>query len=371
MKTRVIKVRSEQEVASAAAAGARALKAGKLVGFATETVYGLAAEAAIPQAMKRLRELKSRPARPFSVHVGRAEEAQRYVSSVPSRAARLMSRAWPGPVTLLLPTGGKLADGKLQAAGLGDVLCWHGMIGLRCPEPAVARAMLSAVEMPVVAPSANPAGRKPPRDAEGVLKYLDGRIELLIDSGPTRYGKASTVVKFTDGHWRVVRPGALAAADIRRMIRRTIVFVCTGNTCRSAMAAGIAKTLLARREGMPPAKLARADFEVISAGLWAADGMAATPEAVRAAGLVGADISAHRSRRLTKDLIKTADLIFCMTEDHVAAVCRMVPAAADKARRLDGRANIPDPIGGGINVYRRTAERIGRLIADCMDRGLL
>lgn len=347
------------------------MRVGKLVGFATETVYGLAAVASIPQAMERLRELKARPKRPFTVHVAGAKDAERYVCRVPARAVRLMAKAWPGPVTVVLPTGGKLADRKLQAAGLHEVLCWRGKIGLRCPEPAIARVMLSAVEDPVVAPSANPAGRRPPRDADGVLKYLDGRIDLLIDSGPTRYGKSSTVVNFTDDRWRVVRPGALAAADVRRMIKRTVVFVCTGNTCRSAMAAGIAKTLLAERADLPVAKLARADFEVVSAGLWAAAGLAATPEAVRAARLAGADISGHRSQKLTKELIDSADLVFCMTGEHVGAVRRMAPDAAGRVRRLDGQVNIPDPIGAGADVYRKTAERIKRLILDCMDKELL
>ena len=169
MKTRIVKARSEDDIAAAAATGASALAEGKLVAFPTETVYGLAAAATIPEAMARLRELKNRPDLPFTVHVASAEDVGRYVADVPDQAARLIAKAWPGPVTLLLPVGDRLADEKLHAAGMSERLCWEGAIGLRCPVPAVSRQMLAATAEPVVAPSANPAGLPAPTNPAGVL----------------------------------------------------------------------------------------------------------------------------------------------------------------------------------------------------------
>ncbi len=371
MSTRVIEVTGEKDVSAAARQAAKALREGQLVGFATETVYGIAAMATIAETMERLRELKSRPKRPFSVHVGKPGDARRYVKLVPDSARRLMNKAWPGPVTLLVPTGGRLADAKLRRrAGLYDRLCAKGIIGLRCPDEPLARAMLGQVSLPVVAPSANLTGGPSPCTAEDVLAALDGRIDLLIDSGPTRYGMDSTIVRCDESGWRVVREGVWDAAAIRRMWERTLLFVCTGNTCRSPVAEGLAKKLLAERLDCEVRQLPHRGVKVLSAGAFGLNGARATPAAVRAADELGADISKHHSRILTRELIKEADVVFCMTDSHIAEVVRLVPDAAEKVRKLDARGDVADPIGGGPVVYRRTARRIERAIRTALSKGL-
>jgi protein-tyrosine phosphatase len=109
--------------------------------------------------------------------------------------------------------------------------------------------MLSAVDSPVVAPSANLAGEPSPRSADEVLGTLEGKIDLLIDSGPTQYGIDSTIVAIDDAGWRIVRKGVYDQRTIKKFLRRKFLFVCTGNTCRSPLAAGLAKKLLADRLG--------------------------------------------------------------------------------------------------------------------------
>jgi protein-tyrosine phosphatase len=363
------------EVAEAASQGARVLASGGLVGFATETVYGIAALATDQKAMERLRELKSRPDRPFSVHLGSGADARLYVKDISPAAARMMRRGWPGPLTLVLPLGGKLADAALQRAKLYDELSDHDMIGLRCPDEPVAAAMLSAVKGPVVAPSANLAGKPSPRRADDVLDAFADRLDLLIDSGPTRYGKDSTIVSMTpqadyaDG-WSIVRKGVLDERAIRQLLRQRILFVCSGNTCRSPLAAGLARRLLADRVG-GVGELRKHGLEVGSAGLYAMSGAKASPEAVAAADRYGADISRHRSRPLTAELIDEADLVLCMTEMHVVEARRLAPLSADKICRLDSRGDIPDPIGGGPGVYMKTAERLERVLKTLTEEGIL
>ena len=347
MRTRVVKPKSPAEIASAAAQGAEVLRQGGLVGFPTETVYGVAAAADVPAGMERLRDLKDRPDRPFSVHLPGPGEVGRYVRSAPPAAERLIRRAWPGPVTLVLPTGGRLAEAALQKAGVYEVLCHDGFIGLRCPDEPAASAMLARAGGPVVAASANLKGRPSPRNGQEALAALDGRIELMIDTGPTRHRGDSTIVQVDAGGWKVLRAGAYDEAAVRAMAAMHLLFVCTGNTCRSPMAAGLAAVITAG-----------ADVTFDSAGLAALAGEPASPNAVQAAAELGGDIRNHAGQIVTPQLIHRADMIFCMTARHAAEIGRMDPGARGRVKLLDGERDIPDPFGGSIEEYRTTARRI-------------
>ena len=374
MPTEVIKVDRDiaADVAAGAHRGALALKKGKLVCFATETVYGIAAMATCDEAMDRLRELKDRPTRPFSLHLGSPGEVRHYVRGLSDEARLIISRSWPGPVTLIVPAGGQLADKRLRRReGLYERLCFEDMIGLRCPDEPVAQTMLAGAAMPVVACSANLAGRPSPRFAGEVLAALDGRIDLLIDSGPARCGADSTIVRCDKSGWDVLREGVYDRRGIARMLRRTYLFVCTGNTCRSPMAAGLARKALAERLGCTVGQLARKGVKVLSAGTFACDGARAADNAVKTAQMMGADISRHRSRNLTRELIKEADVVFCMTDSHVAEAGRVAPDEVRKIRRLDPQGNVPDPVGGGLDIYAAAATRIEQALQGALDKGPL
>jgi tRNA A37 threonylcarbamoyladenosine synthetase subunit TsaC/SUA5/YrdC len=394
MKTNVLKPKTVEDASRVAREAAAAVQAGKLVGFATETVYGIAALATNADTMARLRELKARPERPFSVHVARPEDVFLYVAKdhVSDLARRLIRKAMPGPITLLLPVGAKSAGVTLNDASIYERLValskgvpkgrsnpqsairnpqLPGVIGIRCPDQSLSQEMLAAIDGPVVAPSANLAGRPSPRTASDVLEELDGKIDLLIDSGPTRYGKDSTIIDFSAEPWKVVREGVYDARTIRRFMARTYLFICTGNTCRSPMAAGLAREMLAARLGTTASKLPQQGVHVISAGIYGGDGAPATPEAVFAAGELGADISGHRSQKLTNQLICDADMVFCMTDFHVEQVLAVEPNARDKVVRLSDEGEIADPIGGGRGIYQRTARQIQAALRQRIEEGLL
>jgi tRNA A37 threonylcarbamoyladenosine synthetase subunit TsaC/SUA5/YrdC len=387
MKTNVLKPKTVSDASRIAREAAGAVQAGKLVGFATETVYGIAALATNADTMARLRELKARPERPFSVHVGKPDDVFLYVAKdrVNEVACRLIHKAMPGPTTLLLPVDAKSAGPLLRDPAIyerlvavskvgskgGDNPQLSGVIGIRCPDQPLAQEMLSAIEGPVVAPSANLAGQPSPRTASDVLESLEGKIDLLIDNGPTRYGKDSTIIDFSAEPWKIVREGVYDGRTIRRFLVRTYLFVCTGNTCRSPMAAGLAREMLAARLGVAAAKLPLHGIHVMSAGLYAGDGVPATSEAVFAAGELGADISGHLSQKLTSQLIRDADMVFCMTDFHVEQVLALEPKARDKVVRLSDEGEIADPIGGGREIYRRTARQIQAALRRRIEEGLI
>jgi len=174
------------------AEAAQILRGGGLVAFPTETVYGLGADATNPAAIERLNRVKGRsPDKPYSLHIHAPDQVGAFVPSVPPLAATLMARFWPGPLTIVLPG----ADGKT--------------VGFRLPDHPIARAFLKACGVPVVAPSANRSGSPPPTDANEVLEALDGSVDCLLDGGPTRLGRESTVVEVRDGRVEIRREGAI------------------------------------------------------------------------------------------------------------------------------------------------------------------
>ncbi len=363
MRPEVIQPRSLEEQAAAARKMAEALLGGKVVILPTETVYGVAARVTDEQAMERLRQLKGRPtgAKPFSVHIGRKEDAARYVNRMVPTAERLIRKGWPGPLALVLPVEDPAATpiGQTVPAGLLAEMFFDGTIGLRCPDDPVTTRALADVAQPVVAASANLPGHPPPATAEAALAELQDHVDLIIDTGATRYTKPSTVVRIApDGTWQVLRSGVLDERAVRRLASSTILLVCSGNTCRSPMAEGLCKRVLAEKLRIAPERLGEAGYEVLSAGVGAIGGMGASANAVEAMRRVGLDLAGHRSRPLTSDLVRQADRIWTMCRHHSDAVVRLVPEAAGKVERLDPGQDIQDPAGSDVEQYVQCLEQI-------------
>jgi L-threonylcarbamoyladenylate synthase len=199
---------------TAVAAAARCLAEGGLLAFPTETVYGLGADACNGEAIARLYEAKGRPAfNPLICHVPDRATALR-LGDFDADAARLAQALWPGPLTLVVPKRPDCGVAELATAGLAT-------IALRVPAHPVAHAILSAFGKPVVAPSANRSGHVSPTTAAHVLADLRGRIDLIIDGGPTPVGLESTIVACLDRPV-LLRPGGLPRAEIERALGRAL-----------------------------------------------------------------------------------------------------------------------------------------------------
>lgn len=183
------------------------LRAGDLVAFPTETVYGLGADARNDRAVARIFEAKGRPRfNPLIVHVAAPEAARTYVEWSDAAAA-LAARFWPGPLTMVLPLRPDAGLSPLVTAELPS-------LAIRMPAHPVARALLSEFGGPVAAPSANPSGRISPTSAAHVLAGLSGRIEAVVDGGPCGVGLESTIVGLAGAAPALLRPGGLAAEEI-------------------------------------------------------------------------------------------------------------------------------------------------------------
>lgn len=196
------------------AVAAALLRAGGLVAFPTETVYGLGADAANGEAVARLYAAKGRPAfNPLIAHVGTIGLAHKLGRFGPD-AARLAEAFWPGPLTLVLPRAQDAPVSALALAGLDTV-------AVRMPAHPVARALLDAFGGAIVAPSANRSGHVSPTDAAHVLADLGGRIDLILDGGACPVGVESTIVACLDRP-TLLRPGGLARAAIERVLGRPL-----------------------------------------------------------------------------------------------------------------------------------------------------
>jgi L-threonylcarbamoyladenylate synthase len=200
---------------AAVAAAARCLKAGGLVAFPTETVYGLGADATDAGAIARLYQAKGRPSfNPLIAHVGDLAAGMR-IARFDATAIALANAFWPGPLTLVLPKTRDCAVADLATAGLDT-------IAIRVPAHPVARAILRAFGGPVVAPSANLSGHVSPTTAAHVQSDLAGRIDLIVDGGAVAVGVESTIVGCFDAPM-LLRPGGLPREQIERLLGRTLV----------------------------------------------------------------------------------------------------------------------------------------------------
>jgi L-threonylcarbamoyladenylate synthase len=186
---------------------ARILRAGGLVAFPTETVYGLGADATDETAVARIFEAKGRPRfNPLIAHCADLETAA--AEGVFDDRARALAEAfWPGPLTLVLPRRSETRVARLASAGLDT-------LALRVPAHPQARALLAATGRPVAAPSANPSGAVSPTAAQHVAEGLGGRVDLILDGGPCRVGVESTVVDLTGQQPVLLRPGGVSAEEI-------------------------------------------------------------------------------------------------------------------------------------------------------------
>lgn len=229
MSTRIIPITKESPDPAALEEAASIMRAGGIVAFPTETVYGLGANALDAEAVAAIFDAKGRPkGNPLIVHVSSFEQARELAAEWPEPAQRLVESFWPGPLTLVLKRSDAVPD--IVTAGLDT-------FAVRMPAHPVARALIRECGFPIAAPSANPYMAVSPTRAEHVAMSLGDRVPLILDGGQTDVGIESTVVRVTDDHVLLLRPGMIAADDIEQTagvpLRRVAAIVPEGEARRS------------------------------------------------------------------------------------------------------------------------------------------
>lgn len=208
--TRILKVDPQHPAPDVIEEAARLIRQGRLVAFPTETVYGLGADALNPEAVLALFEAKGRPPNdPVIVHIAELTWLARVAAQIPRIAEELAERFWPGPLTLILPKAATVPD--LVTAGLPTV-------AVRVPAHPVALALIRAADTPVAAPSANLFGHTSPTTAEHVRADLDGKIDLILDGGPSWIGVESTVLDLSAPQPVILRPGGVPREALEEVL---------------------------------------------------------------------------------------------------------------------------------------------------------
>ncbi len=354
---------SSQPSADQVHRAAEALRTGKLVGLPTETIYGVAASLAQISGINALKSavrIQGHPA--WVIHVTTVDGLSQYISHFPPLAKRLVRRLWPGPVAIQLPVDQADMERLWRVMGrpTTDEALVDGCLTFRCTEIEITRHIMDTTGDPVTVVGA--PGNPRVESVDDLPEFLQNQLSVAIPGPLPRYKTLSTLVRIRGNQVDILREGAVAERVIRRLEDLVIVFVCSGNTCRSPMAAGLAGQILAEKLHIPVDELASRHILIRSAGVYATGGMHPTAEAISVVSEMGVDIRKHRSAPLTDDLLRRADMIYTMTRAHRDEIVARAALSAEKTFTLDPDGDIDDPIGRGEEVYRRTAQRLEKLI---------
>jgi len=328
-----------------------AIAKGGIVALPTETVYGLGGLSEREDVVERLYAVKERSKnKPFSLALGSANIATSdYFDALPPFGYRLIEKFWPGPLTLIYYS----RENK--------------KIGIRIPANVIANKILRELKAAVYLPSANISGQKEAVSAAEVESVFNGKIDLIVDGGECTYSSPSTVLDLTCRPFKVLRKGIISERDIAKVfVRKRILFVCTGNTCRSPMAQFLLEKYLSRER-----PYFKDRYEIISRGISVSSGFRATDYTANILkDKENLDMYNFFAKKLDHHTILSSDLIFVMEDGQSDYILRSEPKAEGKVFNLkkflpaDKEKDIPDPIGKGMFVYEEAYSLIKSAILE-------
>jgi len=322
------------------------LENGDAIAIPTDTIYGLAVDATIERAVKSLSSMKKRSDRVFTLFMSKSE-IEKYATIV---KRKILDFFIPGKLTVILK---KRPDVSLPFVS--------DRVGIRIPQHNFALELLSSYGKPLAVTSANISGEPPLASPYDIVEHFT-EVKMVIDGGML-YSAPSTVVDLTVTPPMMMRKGAVPVVAIEKVYGRKIalkpslkfnvLFVCSGNTCRSPMAAGIFRTLVRPKYS-----------EVRSAGTVAMGGLQAAHYARQVVRDYGGSIDRHRTISLDRELVDWADLILVMEYKHYETVLEINPDAVVKTfllreyKRRTKYTEVPDPVGRDQSAYQQSAKKM-------------
>lgn len=329
---------------------AAAIRRGELVVVPTETVYGVVARPGDAAQADAVRALKGRGSTPFTWHVADRTELERLAGAVPPRIQRLVDRYWPGPLTVVV----RSRNGE--------------DMGIRLPAHRFTCDVIRAVGEPLWVTSVNRSGEPPLCDPAAIEREFGAELAMICDDGPSPIGSASTVVRLDGTRLEVLREGILSRDEVLRTAAHTVMFVCTGNTCRSPLAEALARHAVARRLGVADHDVLAHGLHFTSVGTGTLAGMAASEGSMVVAAEAGMDLSAHRSASFDAADAARASQVLCLASSHLRAAGALAPGLGDRLQLLDpGGRDIQDPYGGTVEEYRVVRDQIAAAIEKRVD----
>ncbi len=324
------------------------LKKGGVAILPTETVYGLACSFYHKKARQRLYNLKKRPPhKPFALGLYDSFLVESFIFPLPLSFYKISESFLPGPLTLVLNK---------------DDSSW----GFRVPQEEFTLKVLERFRDPVFLTSANLSGNNPAVNIGEALKDITLEdVDIAVDNGPTRYKRPSTVVLLEDQGFNVLRRGVIPAEEIAKALEmKNILFVCTGNSCRSVMAQALMEKYLGQLRPDLQGKV-----KVDSCGISSFSGAPASQTTLKLLNEEGIDYSVHYAKECSASLIKKQDLILVATTDHRDYLLSQYPYLAGRVYLLlkyvglnERQGEIPDPIGKSEDFYREVFSLIKEAI---------
>lgn len=336
------------------------LRAGQVVGFPSDSVYHLAACALYPKAVEQLRSLC--PHGTLTLALAFSSEVFDWLPTLRGAGLRVARRLWPGACVLRTrpcPTGSLL---NALPESVRTLLLDDNLLSVTTPNHLSLRQVAYHLAAPLVIAAPAPGIRTAAQLAQAAPDAA-----LILDGGEATDSRPPTIVRVEGKSVQVERDGMLGAGQIEDVLPCRIVFLCTGNTCRSPMAQALCVQMLADWIGCAPQSLPRHGYVVESAGLAAVAGEPASPDGVVIVDRMGADLSRHRSQALSYETLANADFIFAMTHSHLRLLKDLQVDVGPQPRLLSRAGDdVADPIGGPPEIYEECARQIHAYLRDLL-----